>query len=238
MYKTISIKQYSDKSFVLRGDTYKYRKKLLNLYGIYNKNLVGGPGWMFSNKHFNSVNSFINEHNKLHTIPEIIIKNKDSPKHQQLVNSLDSGIKMTDKNYIQPFRDTPSYKAKTKRSVKLFPHFTEIINNNYTSSIWVGKRYKIDWKTYKQPDIKLTKYNKKTIFILIVFSCLLAFITGAYYYDKYNTEALDKYTSKLLNTYKQSNKRLLIKSFVNETFSLAEKYYNKMHVYIQDNTPK
>ena len=145
---------------------------------------------------------------------------------------------MADTNYIQPFRDACDYKATTKSSVKLFPHFTEIINNNnYTSSIWIGKRYKIDWKTYKQSDIKPTKYNKKTIFILIVFSCLLAFITGAYYYYKYDTETIHKYTSKLLNTYKQSNKRLIIKSFVNETFSLAEKYYNKIYIYIQDNTP-
>lgn len=42
------LESYSDKSFVLRGDSKKIREELSKL-GKWNKNLRGGAGWIFSN---------------------------------------------------------------------------------------------------------------------------------------------------------------------------------------------
>lgn len=41
---------YSEKSFVIRGDTKKYKDKLKALGGRWNRKLLNGPGWIFSNK--------------------------------------------------------------------------------------------------------------------------------------------------------------------------------------------
>ncbi len=50
---------YSDKSFVVRGNTKKHKDKLKE-FGNYNPNLIGGPGWIFSNRHKNNVEKILN----------------------------------------------------------------------------------------------------------------------------------------------------------------------------------
>lgn len=42
------IEKYSDKSFVVRGDTKHYKEQLSAMCGRYNPNLKGGEGWVFS----------------------------------------------------------------------------------------------------------------------------------------------------------------------------------------------
>ena len=43
----LSIENYSDKSFVIRGDTRDVKEELKRLGGKYNSRLRGGPGWIF-----------------------------------------------------------------------------------------------------------------------------------------------------------------------------------------------
>lgn len=47
---SITIESYSEYSIVVRGDTKKYKKHLLDLEGKFNSNLKGGAGWIFSKK--------------------------------------------------------------------------------------------------------------------------------------------------------------------------------------------
>lgn len=45
------VEDYSDRSFVVRGEkTIKFKKELLELGGKYNPNLKNGAGWIFSTK--------------------------------------------------------------------------------------------------------------------------------------------------------------------------------------------
>jgi hypothetical protein len=53
---------YSDKSIAVVGEgTKEYKDKLAELGGRYNKNLNQGPGWIFSIKHTEKVQSFLDE---------------------------------------------------------------------------------------------------------------------------------------------------------------------------------
>lgn len=66
---TLTLEDYSDKSFVVRGeDTKKYKEELKNLGGRFNKNLNGGSGWIFSNKRREEVESFLNKNKKLSSL--------------------------------------------------------------------------------------------------------------------------------------------------------------------------
>ena len=56
---------YSEKSFVVRGNTKEYKDKLKELGGKWNSNLTNGGGWIFSKKHKNDVEQFITINNKL-----------------------------------------------------------------------------------------------------------------------------------------------------------------------------
>ena len=47
MVKDIFMEKYSEKSFVLRGDTRTYKEDIKKLGGKYNSRLKGGPGWIF-----------------------------------------------------------------------------------------------------------------------------------------------------------------------------------------------
>lgn len=43
----VYIEKYSEKSFVVRGKTFKYKDKLIEVGGKWNPNLKGGKGWIF-----------------------------------------------------------------------------------------------------------------------------------------------------------------------------------------------
>ena len=46
----IVLKNYSEKSFCIYGDTKKYKEKLKTMGGKWNANLRDGAGWIFANK--------------------------------------------------------------------------------------------------------------------------------------------------------------------------------------------
>lgn len=56
----LTVENYSDKSFVVRGETKPHKDKLKELQGKWNSNLTGGGGWIFSNKHREAVDKYLN----------------------------------------------------------------------------------------------------------------------------------------------------------------------------------
>jgi hypothetical protein len=49
MNSELNIIQYTEKSFVVRGNTNENKEQLKNIGGKYNALLKGGPGWIFPN---------------------------------------------------------------------------------------------------------------------------------------------------------------------------------------------
>ena len=57
--------EYSDKAFVVRGEyTKKYINELKSMNGRFNPKLKGGAGWIFSKRHKDKLNTFIDQKNK------------------------------------------------------------------------------------------------------------------------------------------------------------------------------
>jgi translation initiation factor IF-1 len=48
----IEIEEYSEKSWKVFGDTKSKKERLAHLKGKYNRNLEGGPGWIFSKRSY------------------------------------------------------------------------------------------------------------------------------------------------------------------------------------------
>jgi len=57
--KELIIEPYSEKAFVVRGNTKAHKEELKKLKGKYNPYLNGGSGYIFSNKHLKEVEEYI-----------------------------------------------------------------------------------------------------------------------------------------------------------------------------------
>ena len=66
-YNSVSIQNYNDKSFAVYGDTRKFKDELKNLGGKWAPKLSGGPGWIFSNNHRESVDKWFMEYFQVQT---------------------------------------------------------------------------------------------------------------------------------------------------------------------------
>ena len=63
---SLTIEKYSEKSFVVRGsveDTKTNKENFKRLQGKFNPNLIGGAGWIFSNKQREAVEAYIKNDN-------------------------------------------------------------------------------------------------------------------------------------------------------------------------------
>jgi hypothetical protein len=61
MVISIDIIDYTDKSFVLRGDTKPYKDIIKSLGGKWNSNLNGGSGWIFPKTKKDKVIEWLNK---------------------------------------------------------------------------------------------------------------------------------------------------------------------------------
>lgn len=52
--------KYSDSSYVLRGNTKKYKSELISMGCKWNPNLTGGAGWIISRSIYNTINEWLN----------------------------------------------------------------------------------------------------------------------------------------------------------------------------------
>lgn len=90
MSTNLTIENYSDKSFVVRGETKPHKDKLKELQGKWNGNLTGGGGWIFSNKHREAVEQFVQGAEK--SQPEAKEEKKEAVKVSQSVSVLPTVI--------------------------------------------------------------------------------------------------------------------------------------------------
>jgi hypothetical protein len=73
MTSQLNINEYSEKAFVVRGDTKPYKDNLLNRRGKWNPNLKGGAGWIFSKRHLPTMKLFVDRVNR-GMIPTHVLK--------------------------------------------------------------------------------------------------------------------------------------------------------------------
>ena len=64
MTSHLNINEYSEKAFVVRGNTKPYKDNLLNRRGKWNPNLKGGAGWIFSKRHLPTMKLFVDRVNR------------------------------------------------------------------------------------------------------------------------------------------------------------------------------
>ena len=55
-----TIEKYSEKTFVVRGNTKPHEEALIR-YGRYNPNLHGGAGWIFDKRHLEKIQTYISK---------------------------------------------------------------------------------------------------------------------------------------------------------------------------------
>ena len=60
---SLILEPYNDKSFVIRGNTREYKDLLSQSHGRWNPNLIGGGGYIFSNKQLPQVQQLVNQIN-------------------------------------------------------------------------------------------------------------------------------------------------------------------------------
>lgn len=58
--ENVTIEKYSEKSFVVRGETKQHKEKLSDLGGKWNSRLRDGAGWIFPNMFKDNVQNWIN----------------------------------------------------------------------------------------------------------------------------------------------------------------------------------
>ena len=63
MSHQLTIEEYSENSFVIRGNTKEYKEQLKTGYGRWNPRLKGGAGWIFSKNHMDTMKLFVNKIN-------------------------------------------------------------------------------------------------------------------------------------------------------------------------------
>ena len=99
----IIIVNYSEKSFVLIGDTKKYKEQIKNIGGKWNPKLKGSlKGWVFSKKNLNKVQEFLKEnsinYNFIENERENVPENKIEKENKFIENKIKKDIKITNKS--------------------------------------------------------------------------------------------------------------------------------------------
>ena len=84
-FENIYIVEYSDKSFVVQGDTKIYKDDLKNLGGKYNARLRNGPGWIFFKNKERDVESYIKNGKMLGSSTKTSYQSASVDKHSILL---------------------------------------------------------------------------------------------------------------------------------------------------------
>ena len=100
----MEISDYSEKSFVVRGNTKEYKDKLKEFGGKWNSNLTNGGGWIFSKKHKDKIETFVSQ-----TVDDYIFESAD----EEPVSKDIFLHSYSDKSFVVR-GDTKPYKDKIK----------------------------------------------------------------------------------------------------------------------------
>jgi hypothetical protein len=112
--KNINITEYSEKSFVVRGDIENITEELTNLGGKFNNRLRGGEGWIFSKSKQANVEKY---------------------KQNGLVISQDSFSNTNQTSYQNKGSSTISSPAQLARIEKQISNLTKMITVIYNSIV-------------------------------------------------------------------------------------------------------
>lgn len=132
MTQQLSLKEYSEKAFAVRGNTKSHKEDLKKLGGKWNNNLKGGAGWIFSKKRLDSVNKYISS-------IEIINDQERRYERKKLKKELTAVLTTTITRQLIPKlteKIRNEYKAQSRLSVDVFynKHIPECVVNPVTKS--------------------------------------------------------------------------------------------------------
>lgn len=137
MNTNLTIENYSDKSFVVRGETKPHKDKLKELQGKWNGNLTGGGGWIFSNKHREAVEKFVNGTEENEEKKQVKVETKKTVS-SPTVTSLYETVEKEDKAILTQglFVFIPSFEDEDGNEVSAAKGKFQSEGLEY----WVGKR--------------------------------------------------------------------------------------------------
>lgn len=166
MTSQLNIDEYSEKAFVVRGDTKPYKDNLLNRHGKWNPNLKGGAGWIFSKRHLPIMKLFVDRVNRRMTpIPsrkrkaeETVRERYERKLRRELEAELDSKMENKATEYQGPFH---------------FPSSGALLGDHPNFSMGVN-----NGKCMVEPRSDTRKLNRKRISLTMVFITMV-FITTA-----------------------------------------------------------
>ena len=90
MSSKLNIEEYSEKSFVVRGDTKPHKDFLLEKHGKWNTKLQGVPGWIFSKKKLDCVTRFVEQVNSREKSKSVEDSDNLSKKRKSMETILES----------------------------------------------------------------------------------------------------------------------------------------------------
>jgi hypothetical protein len=216
---SLTIQNYTTKSFVVRGDTINHNDYLQNNHGRLNPNLHGGSGWIFSNKHLDKITLYINNQN--------LSERKTQPSTQPSTPSS-----------TQP--STPS--STQQQSMTLL----DVIS---TMKLYKNKHYRLKKEVHRLKEelkelktlktkVKITTRNNTynflvvTLILLVLFMGLF-FINKEYKY-KLNTNYIEKifkynnYINYIKKIFKYNNYINYIKKIFKYNLDKTYKFYDKI----------
>ena len=138
MTSTHELVQYSEKSFVVFGDTKAIKNKLKELGGKYNRNLVDprtgntSPGWVFSHKKHTLVSQEL-------ASPVTVNSTKNTFAKSQKSHVQKSHVQKTEKSQVQkPQGATKSPVQKTEKTRVQKPRVSESVHGPYFKALEHG----------------------------------------------------------------------------------------------------
>lgn len=159
----LNISKYSDKSFVVRGNTKKYKDFLLERHGKYNPNLkIGGPGWVFSNRHLDSLNKFVDQVNCSVKIKDL---DPDVPTHFRK--------RKVDEPVYECYEQTLQKKIRKEIEAKVDEHNQTV----FSYPDMEGPSFSVGLINRKYPNITYLPVLKKRYFLWIILLFVFVYVS-------------------------------------------------------------
>ena len=186
MTSQLNIDEYSEKAFVVRGDTKPYKDNLLNRRGKWNPNLKGGAGWIFSKRHLPTIKLFVDRVNRGMTpIPVLKKPTKlvdDIPTPSRKRKAEETVRERYERKLRKEWEDKLESKMENKATEYQgpfhFPSSGALLGDHPNFSMGVN-----NGKCMVEPRSDTRKFNRKRISLTMVFITMvfitMVFITTA-----------------------------------------------------------
>ena len=224
---SLTIQNYTTKSFVVRGDTINHIDYLQNNHGRWNPNLHGGSGWIFSNKHLDKITLYINNQN--------LSERKTQP-------STPSSIQSSTPSSIQP--STPSSRQPSTPSSRQQQSMT-LLDVISTMKLYKNKHHRLKKEVHRLKEeleelkelktktkVKITTRNNTYNFLVVTLILLVLFM-GLFFINKeYKYKLNTNYIKKIFEYYylDKTYIKKLFKYYLDKTYKFYDKtlkYFNQ-----------